>query len=310
MADSPADKKNVPAPKVSAPPAPAVTAAAPPVEKRKPGRPKIVREPVEAKAAKPVPVPFVEAKAAAPAPKPAPLPTPAPVVAKVEVAVPKPAPKIEASPKTVEAPVPAKADAAPTAAPQPAVAKAAVPDPAPAAPAPAPVTPPPPPVATSSSAPSSKGPLFMATTAAEAAKPVTQRFQAMFGDANERTKAALEKGTKLAEELTELTKGNVEAIVASGRVAAKGAEALTQEAAEYGKKSFETATGALRSFAAAKSPVEFIQLQNEFAKSSFDSAIAEASKLSETWVKLAGDMFQPLSSRFAVAAEKIKATSL
>lgn len=151
----------------------------------------------------------------------------------------------------------------------------------------------------------------MATAAPEVTKPaVAERFQAMFGEANGRTKAAIEKSAKLAEELTELTKGNVEALVASGRVAAKGAEALTQEAAQYGKKSFETATTALRGFAAAKSPVELIQLQNEFAKTSFDSAIAEASKLSETWVKLAGDVFQPLSSRFAVAAEKIKSATL
>ena len=65
-----------------------------------------------------------------------------------------------------------------------------------------------------------------------------------------------------------------------------------------------------KSFAAVKSPTELFQLQSEFAKSSFDSAVAEASKLSEAVVKLAGEIAQPISSRYAVAAEKLKAAAL
>ena len=34
----------------------------------------------------------------------------------------------------------------------------------------------------------------------------------------------------------------------------------------------------------------------------------EASKLSEAWMKLAGEVFQPISNRYALAAEKIKTT--
>lgn len=153
-----------------------------------------------------------------------------------------------------------------------------------------------------------KGFLKMAT-APEMTYAAADKFQALFGDVNERAKAAVEKTSKMAEELTELTKGNVEAIVASGRVAAKGAEAMTQEVAEYSKKSFETATGAMKSFAAVKSPTELFQLQSEFARSQFDSMVAEASKVSESMLKLMGEMVQPLSTRYAVAAEKLKATT-
>ena len=61
-------------------------------------------------------------------------------------------------------------------------------------------------------------------------------------------------------------------------------------------------------FAAVKSPTELFQLQGEYAKASFDSAVAEASKLSETMMKFAGEIAQPLSNRYALAAEKIKTT--
>ncbi|MDB5689198.1 MAG: phasin family protein, partial [Sphingomonas bacterium] len=161
--------------------------------------------------------------------------------------------------------------------------------------------------ATAAAVPLLKGFLKMAT--APEMTFSADKFQSMFGDVNERAKAAVEKTSKMAEELTELTKGNVEAIVASGRVAAKGAEAMTQEAADFSKKSFETATGAMKSFAAVKSPTELFQLQSEFARSQFDSMVAEASKVSESMLKLMGEMVQPLSTRYAVAAEKLKATT-
>lgn len=132
---------------------------------------------------------------------------------------------------------------------------------------------------------------------------------AFFTEFNDRAKTAFEKSAKVGEDMVEFTKGNVEALVTSARVAAKGSEAMAQEAAEYSKKSFETATAAFKSFASVKSPTELFQLQSDYAKTSFDSAVAEASKVSEGMLKLMGDMFQPLSTRYAVASEKFKATA-
>jgi hypothetical protein len=60
---------------------------------------------------------------------------------------------------------------------------------------------------------------------------VVDRVQAIFGDVNERARTAFEKNAKIVEEFTELTRGNVEALVASSKVAARGVEALSQEAA-------------------------------------------------------------------------------
>lgn len=132
------------------------------------------------------------------------------------------------------------------------------------------------------------------------------RFQAAFGDVNERAKVAVEKSTKLLEEATELTKGNVEAIVASSKIAAKGVETLGQDAAEFGRKSFEQASAALKGLAEAKSPTDFFRLQSDYAKSAFDSLVAESNKVSEAVIKLAGDVAQPLTNRYSVAAERVK----
>ncbi|MEI9850411.1 MAG: phasin family protein [Sphingomonas sp.] len=132
------------------------------------------------------------------------------------------------------------------------------------------------------------------------------KAQAFFADVNDRTKAAVEKSTKLVEEANEFAKGNLEAIVESGKITAKGLESFGQEAAEYSRKSFESATAALKGLSAVKSPTEFFKLQSDFFRSSFDTYVAEASKNTEAFIKLAGDAAQPLSNRVALAAEKAK----
>ena len=140
----------------------------------------------------------------------------------------------------------------------------------------------------------------------DAIETTIAKTQTFFADINERAKAAVEKNTKLVEEMNDFAKGNVEAIVESSKITAKGFETLGQEAADYSRKSFETATAALKSLAAVKSPTDFFKLQGDFVRQSFDSVVAEASKSTEAVLKLAGEAAQPISNRWAVAADKIK----
>ena len=144
------------------------------------------------------------------------------------------------------------------------------------------------------------------STVMETIENTTARAQAFFGEFNERTKAAVEKSTKVAEELNDFAKGNLEAIVESSKITAKGLESFGQEAAEYSRKSFENATAVLKGLSSVKSPTEFFKLQSDFFRTSFDSYVAEASKNTEALLKLAGEAAQPLSNRVAVAAEKAK----
>lgn len=136
------------------------------------------------------------------------------------------------------------------------------------------------------------------------------RFQTAFSDINERAKEAMEKNVRIVEEMTDLTKGNVEAFVASSRAAAQVFETLGREAADYGRRSFEEASAALKGFAEVRSPTDFFRLQSDYARSAFDSLVAEGSKLSETVIKMAGEVAEPVTSRYAVAAERVKNVAL
>ena len=136
------------------------------------------------------------------------------------------------------------------------------------------------------------------------AVPAFAPFQTLFAEAGERGQELAKKSQKVAEELADLTRANVEAVVEAGRVAAEGARSIGQDVVAKQRDSVEQAADAIRSLAEAKSPTEYLQLQSDFARASFDRAVAETSKLTETLVKLAGEAFQPLSNRATANAER------
>jgi hypothetical protein len=132
------------------------------------------------------------------------------------------------------------------------------------------------------------------------------KLETAYADFNEKAKASVEKSTKAIEELSDIAKGNVEALVESGKIAAKGIETLGQDAVDYSRKSFEKATASFKSFSTVKTPTEFFQLQSQLFSSSFDELTKEAAKSSEALIKLAGDVAQPLTARVTVVTDKVK----
>lgn len=133
-----------------------------------------------------------------------------------------------------------------------------------------------------------------------------ERFQSAFSEMSEKAKTGVEKSTKAFEELGELAKGNVEALVESGRIASKGIESLGQDAAEFSRLNFEKASAAMKNLAAVKSPAEFFQMQSELLTGAFDSFAKETAKQSEALLKLAGEVAQPISTRVSVVTEKVR----
>jgi phasin family protein len=279
------------------------------------------------------PMPFViEPEATVKAPEPAPEPAPVPVTAKPEPVAVKPEPKVEpAAPAepAPAAPVTAATDIAPAVpAPveTPPVKAGPVTIPVKSAPVESkpfnpstpsqPVVAEPPLAAAMEMAATWPAPEvlegnYIMNEAIETTKKFAEetktRVQSMLAEMNDKAKAAMEKSSKAMEEIGDLTKGNLEAVVESSKIAAKGFETIGQNAAEYGRLSFEKTSATIKSFASVKSPAEFFQLQSELMTSTFDALASESAKTSEAMLKLAGEIAQPLSSRVAVVSDKFKA---
>ena len=124
-------------------------------------------------------------------------------------------------------------------------------------------------------------------------------------DLQARTKAAYEKGTELTADVTAFHKGNFDAVVESGKILAAGMQDLGRAVVEDARNAAETVTADVKAFAAVKSPTELFQLQGEIARRNLDTLVARTSKNAEVMMKLANDMFAPLSTRASVAMERL-----
>ena len=151
----------------------------------------------------------------------------------------------------------------------------------------------------------SKDTTIMAKTQ-HAAEDFTAKVKDAVADLQERAKTAMDKSNALFADAGEFTKGNVEALVESGKVLAAGLQDLGKVYVEDAKAGFETMTADVKELAAVKSPADFFKLQGEILRRNFDAAMTTGSKRSEALVKLANDAFAPVQSRVSVAIEKVK----
>jgi phasin family protein len=131
-------------------------------------------------------------------------------------------------------------------------------------------------------------------------------FQDAMSEAQAKAQAAFEKSSNMLGEVGEFTKGNVEAVVASGKILAEGFQELGSTMVAESRTVFESMTGDLKELAAAKSPTDLLKLQSDMVRKNFDNAVAYGSKNSEAMLKLMNDMMAPISGRVSLAVEKAR----
>lgn len=115
---------------------------------------------------------------------------------------------------------------------------------------------------------------------------------------------------KLAAEVSELARGNFEAMSASTQIATTGAQEIGRTVTEMGTATLNKAANSLKGLTSARTPIELLQLQGELMKSLSEEMFADAAKLSNAILKLVADIAAPLSQRYVVAADKIMAATV
>lgn len=124
-------------------------------------------------------------------------------------------------------------------------------------------------------------------------------------DLQTRVKGAYAKTAEVAADVTEFNKGNVDAVVESGKIFFTGAQELLRDNVETTKTVVETVTADAKKMMEVKSPTDLFQMQGELARRNFDAIVSFGSKRTEAWVKLYNDAFAPISNRASIAVEKI-----
>ena len=101
-------------------------------------------------------------------------------------------------------------------------------------------------------------------------------------------------------------RGSVQALIEANKALAAGLQEMSKELMSVTQASVETAVSTSSSIAQAKSVQELISLQVAGAKTSYETLVANSTKLSELSMQVATATFAPLAARVNIAANKIE----
>src|SRR6267154_605031 len=104
------------------------------------------------------------------------------------------------------------------------------------------------------------------------------------------------------DEMQQFGKDNMDATMKSFGMFSKSAQAIAVEIADYSKKVFEQGTAASEKLIGSKSLEKAIEVQSDYAKSSYEGFVAEATKLGELYTALAKEAYKPFESQFSKVA--------
>jgi phasin family protein len=145
-----------------------------------------------------------------------------------------------------------------------------------------------------------------AKTAARAAKSATEGFEQMSAASSEAVRENFDRSVAALSEASAFGKQNVEAWVASAAAAQKGVEAISARSVAFSKQAIENHVAATKSLMTSKSVQEFVEKQNDYAKSAFEAYVAELTSFSDLFSGVAKDTFQPINERFNAVGQLIQ----
>ncbi len=116
-------------------------------------------------------------------------------------------------------------------------------------------------------------------------------------------KDGLHRAMKTAEQVTQFSQGNMEAMVKSSQILATGLTDMSKLIAANAKASLDETMSVFKAMSSVKSIKEAFELQQSFARSSMEKALSESGRLTEHSMKLAEQAFAPISARVNAAVE-------
>jgi phasin family protein len=109
------------------------------------------------------------------------------------------------------------------------------------------------------------------------------------------------------EEIQQYGKEHFETVVASANTFQSGFQAIATAYGDYTKKSFEDTKSFVEKLAGVKSLDKAIEVQTEYAKSAYETFVAESQKIAGLYADLAKQTYKPvegLVAKFSPAAAR------
>lgn len=98
------------------------------------------------------------------------------------------------------------------------------------------------------------------------------------------------------EDVQKMSKDQMEQFSTSAASVARGFQAIATETTDYSKRALENTSSHMEKLLGARSIDTAIQLQSEFAKSTVEGFVAQATKISEIYRDMAKEAFRPVEA--------------
>jgi len=148
-----------------------------------------------------------------------------------------------------------------------------------------------------------------ANNAKQAAEKFGTRFEKLTADAQARAKAAADRAVALSKNAVEFNRENVETLLESGKIAAKGAQEIGQTNLKYTRENFVEASRALQGLFSVATPKDMFEKQADYVRSGLDRVMDQTSNNADAVVKLAGKAYQPIADRMSEIRKELKAAA-
>jgi hypothetical protein len=102
------------------------------------------------------------------------------------------------------------------------------------------------------------------------------------------------------EDYQTYSKEGYEAMLGSAAAVTKGYQAMTQEVVDFSRKSFEKSSEVAGKAMAAKSFDKVLEVQQGFARESYDALVGEMTRLNDLFVAATKDAYKPFETGMSV----------
>jgi phasin family protein len=123
--------------------------------------------------------------------------------------------------------------------------------------------------------------------------------------AKENMEKASEAAFKGYDQFATFAQANYDAMSKSFGIMTKGFENASKAWFTYSQSSVDASVDFSKKVLGAKSVNEVVDLQNDFAKTSFDTFVSESTKISEMSVKTANEAIEPIKARVDETVETL-----
>ena len=148
-----------------------------------------------------------------------------------------------------------------------------------------------------------------AAKTARTAKSATEAFEQATSVSSEAVRENIDRGLAAMSEASSFGKQNVEAWVASAAAAQKGFETISARTVAFQKQALENHVAVAKSLMTSKSVQEFVEKQNQYAKTSFEAYVAELTTVSGLVSGVAKETLQPINERVTAVGHLVQSTA-